>query len=54
LKPYGGCCAPLWYPHLPYVAAAATIGFAGNEIVAPYRITVGRRIGPEAGPRGDI
>jgi hypothetical protein len=54
LKPYGGCCAPLWYPHLPYVAAAATIGFAGNEIVAPYRIMVGRRIGPEAGPRGDI
>jgi cation diffusion facilitator family transporter len=34
--------------HLPYVAAAALIGFAGNEIVARYRITVGRRIGSAA------
>ena len=34
--------------HLPYVAVAALIGFAGNEIVARYRITVGRRIGSAA------
>ena len=30
------------------VAAAAIIGFAGNEAVARYRITVGRRIGSAA------
>ncbi|GIF96297.1 cation diffusion facilitator family transporter [Catellatospora citrea] len=34
--------------HLPYVAAAALIGFAGNELVARYRIVVGRRIGSAA------
>jgi cation diffusion facilitator family transporter len=34
--------------HLPYVAAAALVGFIGNEIVARYRITVGRRIGSAA------
>ena len=34
--------------HLPYVAIAAIVGFAGNEIVAQYRITVGRRIGSAA------
>jgi cation diffusion facilitator family transporter len=34
--------------HLAFVAAAAVIGFAGNEIVARYRITVGRRIGSAA------
>jgi cation diffusion facilitator family transporter len=34
--------------HLPFVAAAAVIGFAGNEIVARYRITVGQRIGSAA------
>jgi cation diffusion facilitator family transporter len=34
--------------HLPYVAIAALIGFAGNEIVARYRIAVGRRIGSAA------
>ncbi|MBV1854828.1 cation diffusion facilitator family transporter [Catellatospora sp. NEAU-YM18] len=34
--------------HLPYVAAAAIIGFLGNEIVARYRIVVGRRIGSAA------
>src|SRR6266540_2533129 len=31
--------------HLWAVAIAALIGFAGNELVARYRITVGRRIG---------
>jgi cation diffusion facilitator family transporter len=34
--------------HLGFVAAAAVIGFAGNEIVARYRIVVGRRIGSAA------
>jgi cation diffusion facilitator family transporter len=33
---------------LGWVAAAAILGFAGNEIVARYRITVGRRIGSAA------
>ena len=39
---------PAAVSHLPYVAAAAVVGFAGNEIVARYRITVGRRIGSAA------
>jgi cation diffusion facilitator family transporter len=39
---------PAGVSHLPYVAAAALLGFAGNEIVARYRITVGRRIGSAA------
>jgi cation diffusion facilitator family transporter len=34
--------------HLGWVAAAAVVGAAGNEIVARYRITVGRRIGSAA------
>ena len=34
--------------HLWAVAGAALIGFAGNEIVARYRIVVGRRIGSAA------
>jgi cation diffusion facilitator family transporter len=34
--------------HLWAVAAAALIGFAGNELVARYRIRVGRRIGSAA------
>src|SRR4029453_9382800 len=34
--------------HLIAVAIAAVVGFAGNEIVARYRITVGRRIGSAA------
>ncbi|HEU5471760.1 MAG TPA: cation diffusion facilitator family transporter [Actinophytocola sp.] len=34
--------------HLWVVAAAGVIGFAGNEIVARYRISVGRRIGSAA------
>lgn len=34
--------------HLLLVAAAALIGFAGNETVARYRIAVGRRIGSAA------
>jgi cation diffusion facilitator family transporter len=34
--------------HLAAVALAAAVGCAGNEIVARYRITVGRRIGSAA------
>jgi len=34
--------------HLPWVLAAGVIGFVGNELVARYRITVGRRIGSAA------
>jgi cation diffusion facilitator family transporter len=42
----------LIHPHtigfLPAVAAAGVVGFLGNEIVARYRISVGRRIGSAA------
>ena len=34
--------------HVPVVAAAAVIGFAGNEWVARYRMRVGREIGSAA------
>lgn len=34
--------------HVPWVIAAGLIGFAGNELVAIYRIRVGRRIGSAA------
>ncbi|MGW5633728.1 cation diffusion facilitator family transporter [Streptomyces sp. NPDC003832] len=34
--------------HLPVVAVAALVGFAGNEWVARYRIRVGREIGSAA------
>ncbi|WP_460959759.1 cation diffusion facilitator family transporter [Parasphingorhabdus pacifica] len=34
--------------HLGWVATAGLVGFAGNELVARYRITVGRRIGSAA------
>ena len=34
--------------NLPYVAAAALLGFIGNELVALYRIRVGRHIGSAA------
>jgi cation diffusion facilitator family transporter len=34
--------------HLPWVAAAGIVGFVGNEVVALYRIRVGRRIGSAA------
>ena len=39
---------PAAVTHLWAVAAAAVVGFAGNETVARYRITVGRRIGSAA------
>jgi cation diffusion facilitator family transporter len=34
--------------HLGWVAAAGVVGFAGNELVAAYRIRIGRRIGSAA------
>jgi cation diffusion facilitator family transporter len=34
--------------HLSWVAAAGVIGFLGNEVVAMYRIRVGKRIGSAA------
>nr|WP_216628625.1 cation diffusion facilitator family transporter [Actinopolyspora erythraea] len=34
--------------HLGWVAAAGLVGFLGNELVARYRIVVGRRIGSAA------
>ncbi|OLF18603.1 cation diffusion facilitator family transporter [Actinophytocola xanthii] len=34
--------------HVGLVAVAGLVGFAGNELVARYRITVGRRIGSAA------
>lgn len=39
---------PQHVDHLWAVAVAAVVGFAGNEIVARYRIRVGRRIGSAA------
>jgi cation diffusion facilitator family transporter len=39
---------PVEVTHLPWVAAAGVVGFIGNEVVARYRITVGRRIGSAA------
>ena len=40
--------APRPVDHIPVVAAAAVIGFVGNEWVARYRIRVGREIGSAA------
>jgi cation diffusion facilitator family transporter len=34
--------------HMGFVMAAAVVGFVGNEVVAQYRIRVGRRIGSAA------
>jgi divalent metal cation (Fe/Co/Zn/Cd) transporter len=39
---------PVPLSHLGWVAGAGVIGFVGNEIVAVYRITVGKRIGSAA------
>lgn len=39
---------PVAIDHLGWVAAAGLIGFLGNELVALYRIGVGRRIGSAA------
>ncbi len=40
--------APRAVTHLWAVAAAAVVGFIGNEVVARYRIRIGRRIGSAA------
>ena len=39
---------PVPLAHLGWVAAAGVAGFVGNEVVAVYRIRVGRRIGSAA------
>jgi cation diffusion facilitator family transporter len=39
---------PVPLSHLGWVAAAGVIGFIGNEVVAVYRIKVGKRIGSAA------
>ncbi len=39
---------PVPLSHLSWVAAAGVIGFVGNEVVALYRIRVGKRIGSAA------
>ncbi|WP_102145096.1 cation diffusion facilitator family transporter [Mycobacterium hubeiense] len=39
---------PVPLSHLSWVAAAGILGFIGNEIVAVYRIRVGKRIGSAA------
>jgi cation diffusion facilitator family transporter len=39
---------PVAITHLGWVAAAGLVGFLGNEIVAVYRIRVGRQIGSAA------
>ena len=39
---------PVAIEHLGWVAAAGLVGFIGNELVAVYRIRVGRRIGSAA------
>ena len=44
----GACSTRRPMTRLPWVAAAGLIGFAGNELVARYRMRVGRRIGSAA------
>ncbi len=39
---------PMPLPHLGWVAAVGVVGFVGNEVVALYRLRVGRRIGSAA------
>src|SRR5258707_15016393 len=48
LAAIGRLIHPHAVPQLAAVAGAAVVGFGGNEIVARYRITVGRRIGSAA------
>ncbi|MGZ8593483.1 MAG: cation diffusion facilitator family transporter [Actinomycetota bacterium] len=43
-----GLADPREVEHLPLVMAASIVGFAGNELVAMYRIRVGNRIGSAA------
>lgn len=44
----GRLADPRLVDHIPWVIAAGIVGAAGNEIVARYRIQVGRRIHSEA------
>lgn len=44
----GRLVEPRAIDHAGWVAAAGLVGFAGNELVAAYRIKVGRRIGSAA------
>ncbi len=39
---------PVAIEHVGWVAAAGVVGFLGNELVATYRIRIGRRIGSAA------
>ncbi|GAC1404574.1 MAG: hypothetical protein NVSMB60_23160 [Mycobacterium sp.] len=39
---------PVPLSHLGWVAVAGVVGFVGNEVVAVYRIRVGKRIGSAA------
>lgn len=39
---------PRTVDHIPWVVVAGLVGFAGNELVAVYRIRVGRKIGSAA------
>jgi cation diffusion facilitator family transporter len=39
---------PVTIEHVGWVAAAGLVGFVGNELVAVYRIRIGRRIGSAA------
>jgi cation diffusion facilitator family transporter len=39
---------PVAIEHVGWVAAAGAVGFVGNEVVAAYRIRIGRRIGSAA------
>ena len=47
-EPVRRLAEPREIDHLPWVIAAGLVGFAGNELVAVYRIRVGRRIGSAA------
>jgi cation diffusion facilitator family transporter len=42
---FGKLLDPEPLTHLPWVAAAAVVGFLGNELVALYQIRTGRKIG---------
>jgi cation diffusion facilitator family transporter len=44
----GRLMEPRLIDHIPWVIGAGLIGAAGNELVAKYRIRVGRRIGSQA------
>lgn len=47
-KSIGRLLEPRLIDHIPWVITAGVLGAAGNELVARYRIRVGRRMGSEA------